>query len=484
MESRDLREYIEKIRQIGELKEFSKVDAHLEMGALTEVIYQNTKGPSPAILFDEIKGYPKGYRTIFGLFSSFKRLALLFGIEEAKNEMELVRRLRDKLKGNTPIRPEFIKSSPLEENIHAGKDINLLEFPSPFHHESDGGRYFGTACCVITKDPEEGWVNLGAYRVMLHDKDTLGIHMFPGKHGYIHMEKYFAQNKPCPMAIVLGCDPLLMLMSGFEVPIGVSEYDYTGGLKGKPLQVITGEFTKLPLPAISEIVVEGECVPGKLMDEGPFGESSGYYANKGLLPVKEPVFVAKRIMHRNRPIMTCNQPSKPPDEFNLNRCFIRAALIWDQLEAAGVPEVRGVWCHPAGCSRFFTIVSIKQNYAGHSRQVGRIASQCAAAACVGRYVVVVDEDIDPTNTDEVLWAISTRTDPEQSIEILKRCWSNSSDPMLPPAESPQKGSFNTRAIIDACRPYEWFETFPPVVQSSSSLKDNIIAKFGRDRLGI
>jgi 4-hydroxy-3-polyprenylbenzoate decarboxylase len=103
---------------------------------------------------------------------------------------------------------------------------------------------------------------------------------------------------------------------------------------------------------------------------------------------------------------------------------------------------------------------------------------------VGRYVIVVDEDIDPSNTDEVLWAISTRTDPAQSIEILKRCWSSSADPMLPPTESPEKVSFNSRAIIDACRPYEWMDKFPPVVQASSSLKEKLIAKIGRDRLGI
>jgi 4-hydroxy-3-polyprenylbenzoate decarboxylase len=122
-----------------------------------------------------------------------------------------------------------------------------------------------------------------------------------------------------------------------------------------------------------------------------------------------------------------------------------------------------------------TFVSIKQRYPGHAKQVGLLASQCLGAAYLGRYVIVVDEDIDIFNNDEVLWALATRSDPQESIDIVRRCWSGPLDPAIPLG----KKGLNSRAIIEACRPYEWIDSFPRSVESSPETKERIMRKWGK-----
>jgi 4-hydroxy-3-polyprenylbenzoate decarboxylase len=171
-------------------------------------------------------------------------------------------------------------------------------------------------------------------------------------------------------------------------------------------------------------------------------------------------------MHRNDPILLGYTRKW--------RAPLKAALVWDDLEAAGVPDVRGVWYHEAaGAAYLFLVVSIKQRYPGHARQAGLIATECHAAAYLGRYTIVVDDDIDPTHLNEVLWALCTRSDPSVDIEILRRCWSGPLDPII---HKDTKG-FNSRAIIDATRPYEWKDTFPQVSRSSKDLRDRILSKW-------
>ena len=131
----------------------------------------------------------------------------------------------------------------------------------------------------IRDSPDSGWVNLGTYRVMIHDENTLAFYISPGKHGRIMREKYYAKGEPCKVAISFGHDPLIFLAGGMEVPNGVCEYDWVGGLQKAPVPVIIGGYTGLPIPAAAEIVIEGESVPGEERNEGPFGEWTGYYAS-------------------------------------------------------------------------------------------------------------------------------------------------------------------------------------------------------------
>jgi 4-hydroxy-3-polyprenylbenzoate decarboxylase len=469
--SRDLRQWIEQVDKLGELTTVNGADWDTEIGAVTELGHHMGE-KSSALLFDNIKGYPAGYRVLSNTLNSLKRLALTLHMDTNYTRSEFVKDVKRHIGGVKQLAAEIVKDGPVMENVYEGKDVNLFQFPTPKWHELDGGRYIGTGSVDITRDPDSGWVNLGTYRVMIHDENTLAFYISPGKHGRIMREKYYAKGEPCKVAISFGHDPLIFLAGGMEVPNGVCEYDWVGGLQKAPVPVIVGGYTGLPIPASAEIVIEGESVPGEDRDEGPFGEWTGYYASSMR---SEPTIRVKRVYHRNNPIILGAPPTRPPCEFNYMRCYLRSAMIWQELEAAGVPDVKGVWCHESGGSRLMVFVSIKQRYPGHARQAGMIAGFCHSAAYLGRYVVVVDDDIDVTNTDDVLWAIATRSNPDQDIEIIRRCWSGALDPIIP---KDTKGH-SSRAIIDACRPYEWIHEFPPVAESSDTVRQAAQLKWGK-----
>ena len=238
----------------------------------------------------------------------------------------------------------------------------------------------------------------------------------------------------------------------------------------QPLELIEGEVTKLPFPARSEIVLEGEIVPGEKTLEGPFGEWHGYYAGEAR---EEPVIRVKRIYHRNDPILTCAASQKPPHSHLFERCFLRSAALMDSLEAAGIPDVKGVWQHQAGAGRTFCVVSVKQRYFGHSTQVGLVASQVNPNGYIGRWIVVVDDDIDPTDIHDVIWAMGTRCDPKTRTTILDNCWSSRLDTMV----TDYSRLYNSRIVVDACKPYERIDTFPKVAQTSRELAAEVRAKY-------
>ncbi len=475
MSYRDLREWLKQVDDFGELKTVEGANWDLEIGAITEMARKESKTP-PCIVFDSIKDYPKGHRLAVGLLNSIKRVALTTDMPLDLPPMEFVRMWRQRIKEMKPIPPNVVKDGAFMENVWEEKDVDLLSFPTPRYNVGDGGRYIGTGHLTISRDPEEGWVNLGTYRIMIHDEKNLGLYISPGRHGRIQMEKYFAQNRPFPVAVAIGYDPLIFMASAFEVPYGVSEYDFAGGLRKEPVDVVRLERTGLPVPATAELIIEGECLPGDQKAEGPLGEWTGYYASSVR---DEPVLRVKRVYFRNNPIMTGAPPSKPPTEATFYKSFWRSAMIWDELEKAGVPDIQGVWCPPEGNTRLFTVVSIKQRYPGHARQAGILASQCHAAAYLGRFTVVVDEDIDATDMKDVIWAMTTRCDPVEDIEILRRCWSSPLDPILPKSKKNKNASFNSRAIIDACRPYDWIKDFPQSVKVPDELAKQVREKWGK-----
>jgi 4-hydroxy-3-polyprenylbenzoate decarboxylase len=209
--------------------------------------------------------------------------------------------------------------------------------------------------------------------------------------------------------------------------------------------------------------------PGETAPEGPFGEFTGYYAGGRS---DQPVVRVERIYHRNDPILTLACPMVPPSDFSYSKCVMKAGMIWDEVERAGLGGVRGVWVHEVGCARMFNVIAIRQAYAGHAKQAGMLAASCQSGSYLGRFVVVVDEDIDPTNLDEVIWAMCTRCDPAEDIDFIRRHWSGPLDPRLP------KGTtWNSRAVIDACRPFEMLGEFPPVVRASDELRRRVAEKF-------
>ena len=464
-----LRSWLGAVAELGELRRVTGASWQEDIGAATEILQQTQD--APAVLFDEIPGHAPGFRVLVNNFGSIRRIALALGLPPDRDVMTLLGLWREKTQELKPVPPVLVSDPPVKQNVLRGGDVDLLRFPTPIWHEADGGRYIGTASADITRDPDEGWVNLGTYRVMVHDKDRVGFYISPGKHGRIHRDKYFARGEPCPVAVAIGMHPLLYLASATESQYGVSEYDWAGGILGEPVEVFEGEVTGLPLPADAEIILEGFAFPQENLVEGPFGEWTGYYASASR---EEPVIHVERVYFRDNPIIVGSPPTRPPDEQSRYRAFLRSAVLSGELEQAGVPDIQGVWCHEVGGSRLWVVVSVHQRYPGHARQAGHLAASVRSGGYLGRYVVVVDEDIDPTDLEEVVWAICTRSDPERSIDIMKRAWSGPLDPAIRPG---QKG-FNSRAILDATRPFEWRDEFPPVSAMSRERRQAALKRWG------
>jgi 4-hydroxy-3-polyprenylbenzoate decarboxylase len=466
---RDLRDWLEQVEAMGELKQLNGAHWDQEIGAITECSRRQLQ--APALLFDEIKDYPRGFRIVTNALNSLNRVAFTARLPQGLTKLQYVDVWHDKHISIKPIPPTWVEDGPVTENLLKGEKIDLLKFPSPKWHFKDGGRYIGTGSITITRDPDGGWVNFGVYRTMVIDRNHLTCYISPGKDGRIHRTKYFDKGKPCPMVISVGHDPLLFLAGFQAIPYGESEYDWAGGMRGQAIEVIRGEFTGLPIPACSEIAIEGEVLPDKTVPEGPFGEWTGYY---GSSVREESLFEIKAIYHRNNPIILGNPPGRPPHaQGTMAACFARAGQIKVELEKAGVPDVVAVWSHEVGGHRLLIVVSIRQRYPGHARQAGLLASFCRGSAYLGRYVIVVDDDIDVADLNDVMWAVCTRSDPESSIEIIRRCWSGPLDPIIP---KNRKG-FNSRAIIDACRPYEWRDEFPDVVEVEENMKKKVLEKW-------
>ena len=470
---KDLREWMAQAEKLGELSVVKGASWQKEIGLAADLVMHSDT--APCVVFDEIPGYPQGHRVLVNFFGG-KRKNMTLGFPSELSRLQLSEAfVENYLRDHKTIPYQEVADGPIFENIMMGDDVNVLSLPTPLWHEHDGGRYIGTGSYDVTQDPDEKWINLGTYRVMVHDEKTVGFYISPGKHGRIHRDKYEAKGEPMPALIVLGGDPLTFLMACTEVPYGVCEYDLVGGFRGEATKVVRGKITGLPMPANAEIVLEGFVHPTRRKKEGPFGEWTGYYASDVR---EEPVLEIKAIYHRNNPVILGCPPLCPPDEMARYRAVTRSALLRQEIAQAGIPDVTAAWCHEAGAARMLIAVSIKQRYPGHSKQAGHIASQCHVGAYAGKYVVVVDDDIDASNLEEVMWAMVTRSDPATSIDFIRGAWSTPLDPRLVPEERALGNNTNSRAIIDACRPYHWIKKFPLVNKLSPADYKMAMEKFG------
>ncbi len=456
----DLRQYLQKADEIGQVNRVDGADWHLEVGNITEL--QLSVPDAPLLLFDNIKGYKPGYRVVTNFLHTELQFNLAFGFPLETRGLELVQIMRDKLRNNfKPLPPIEVKSGPILENIHTGDDVDLFEFPIPKWHDRDGGRYIGTGDLIIQKDPDSGWVNLGTYRTQVHDKNTATIYISPGKHGDIIRRKYWEKGQNCPVAVVCGADPLLWSGGPTGLSVGVSEYDYIGGIRQSPIEVIRGQTTGLPVPAGAEIVLEGELLPPGMDDrlEGPFGEYTGYYASSAR---NEPAFKVKCIMHRDDPIILGHPPLVGKYHLETTNITI-AAILWNELDKH-VPGITGVWNFYEAAGPSILAISVKQMYAGHAKTAGLFAAGNHTKAEACRWIIVLDDDIDPSNVAEVLWALGQRCDPALSVDIINGLCTNPLNTMTPPEMRDKRNYLHSRAIVMACKPYDWIKDFPATIK--------------------
>jgi 4-hydroxy-3-polyprenylbenzoate decarboxylase len=462
---RDTREWLERVAAIGELRTATGVDWQRGIGEATELL-DHTEG-APAVLFDEVPGYPRGYRVLVNANGTARRQAVTLSRPVSEGTHQgLLAFWRAALAELAPLPPVEVDGGPILENVLEGDDIDLARFPVPVWHPEDGGRYIGTASLNILRDPDSDWVNVGTYRNQIFSRDSMGIYISPGKHGKLIRERYLDRGERCPVVVVVGADPLLFMAACAEgIAYGQSEFGWAGGVRGRPFEVVRGRHTGLPIPATAEIAIEGWIDPVERHAEGPYGEWMGYYASgEG----ETPVIRVSAIYHRDDPILLGCPQGKPPHEDNRFLAYLKSALIEQQLRRAGVPKVAGVWTPPVAGNRLMTIIAIEQAYPGHATQALLVGSQSGTAAYGGRIAVVVDEDIDITSMDDVLWAIMTRCDPQRDTTVIRNAWSGPLDPAI----HPDHRGHNSRLLIDATKPWEWKDRFAAPVTTAEMSRAN------------
>jgi len=439
----DIREFIDKLKATSDIVFVEQeVDWNLEMGA---IIRRSNETLSPAPFFQKIKDYPPRYRVFGAPFSTFRRLAIAFDLEPDTPYPEILAAYEKRMQD--PIKPVLLSTGPCKENIFLEDEVDLSKLHAPLLHATDGGRYIGTWHLVAMKDADSDWVNWGMYRVMVQGDNSLGILITPPQQCGMIYSKYQEKNLPMEVAIAIAPEPITTFIAACGIPPGVSEVDVIGGFRGAPLEVVKCETVDLVVPATSEIVIEGVIEPGKMKEEGPFGEYTGYSAG-GKAP--RPVIDVKAITHRNDPIITSSCAGCPVDDSDIILAIVWSSEILADLKRASLP-VTGIYIPPesSGC---VCVVATKKLY---SNIAGQIAA-CVWANKNGKYiprVIVVDDDIDPTDLEQVLFAWATKCHPKNGTMVLENMPGTNLMPFLSREE---RSLFKCSNVVYDCTwPLEW-----------------------------
>lgn len=463
MRYKSLQDFIAAAAAVGEVREVHGADLERDVGCLTEL---SGELQGPLLLFDQFAGFPADYRIATNIVrTSLRRYALAVGLPLDLHPIDLVQRLRQQRRLQRPVPPVYVDDGPVLEHILTGAAVNVEAFPAPRWHAGDGGRYIGTGDIVVMRDPETGWINFGTYRVAVQGRDRCSIWIIAYKRGRIIAEKYWARGEPCPVAVVLGCDPLTFLAGTSR-----GKYEYAGALHEAPVEVLRAPLTGLPIPAHAELVFEGEIPPPseETVFEGPFGEWPGYYSHAG----QECVVRVRQILHRTAPVINGSPPLRPLLSWG-DDLPGGAVQLWDHLEQAGVTDVVGVWGH---CHDLMVVIAIRQRYPGHAEQALMTANARIMGGMYG-YCVVVDEDIDPSNMRDVLWALCTRVDPARAVHIVRDMVTSDLDPRLSPEQKAAGDYRMSRLLINACKPFAWKDRFPQTNIWSQADRQEVAARW-------
>lgn len=403
---KDLREWIEALDKEGDLLRL-KDELPLEPNAGAAARAScNLQGPG--ILFEKPAGYHR--KMAISLHGAFRRTAMAMGLpSSATNRQQMEHWIKSY--ENYPVKSRFVKYAPCKENVLTGDSINLFDFPFCRTNSQDASFYI-TKTCVVTKDPESDWINVGTYRMMILDRDRTGILFEPSQHIGIHFHKYLKMGKTMPAAVTMGVEPTLPLITGSKAPAGWNEYDLVGAVRGEPEELVMAETVKLPVPATAEIVLEGEVVPEKVF-EGPYGEFPGSYSAHYLTPL----FKIKTITHRNDPILDTVYTGRPNSENQYLSLVSKLASVWKDLKQTN-PSITdmaylGPYVHNL-------VIQGKWRHSAEPRQA-MLSYFGGSWGFYSKMVICVDDDVDPWNAYDVLWAIATRTQADQDLIILPNC---------------------------------------------------------------
>jgi 4-hydroxy-3-polyprenylbenzoate decarboxylase len=417
MPYRDLRDFIDRLERERELARIKiEVSPILE---ITEITSRVAKMGGKALLFEKPKGY--SIPVLINAFGTEKRMLMALGVksfDEIRGKIlsifkkkpssifDAIRSL-DSIKDLLAISPKRVKSGPCQEE----RSESLEKFPILKCWPKDAGRFI-TLPVVITRDPESGELNAGVYRMQVFDGKTTGMHWQIHKHGMENMLK----ARECGMdkldvAVAIGVDPVILYSATAPLPKGISEFAFAGFLRGERIELVECETVELEVPATAEIVLEGYVKLDELRLEGPFGDHTGYYTP----PEPYPIFRITNITHREDPVYHATVVGKPwMEDAWLGKATERIFLPVIQLLN---PEIVDINLPVEGGFHSLAIVSIKKRYPGQAKKV-MYSLWGLGMLSLTKIIVVVDEDINPHNLGEVIWAISTRFDPARDLVVL------------------------------------------------------------------
>ena len=469
---RDLREWLALIEANDQLHRIGQtVDPIEELAAITYMATRHSG--APALMFEAFENNPHDARVLSNMLGSSKeRYALAVGLDPALSLRNLVMATRQIMAERIP--PVYVDKSdaPVNEIVLRNDEIDLTRLPVPKFWPADGGPFIGTGDITLTADPQSGRINVGVYRQQLYGPRRVGLSFVPGRHGLLDCEAAWAQGKPCEIVVAYGIDPVLMMVGSQRFAADESELDAAGGLMGAPVELTKGEVVDVPIPARAEMVIEGLVHPGDLEVEGPLGEFHGFYSGA---PSRKPVIEVKALHMRRNPIMTAAlMATYPSCEIGEYQAIMRAARIHDNLDQMKVPGIAGVYCHPAAAAgNCLVVVSLRQMYPGHASQALALTAHCPAATYYTKWIVAVDDDVDPTDFDEVLWAISTRCNPSDDLDVLRNTMSFRADPSLAPDVKP----YGSKVLVNACTPHRHLKQAPVRTALRKSVYDRVAGRW-------
>lgn len=432
MKYTDLRDFIAALEQRGELVRIqAEVDPYLEM---TEISDRTLRAQGPALLFEN----PKGYNTpvLTNLFGTEQRVAMGMGAESVSALREIgevlaylrqpdapkgMRDLWEKapiLKQVLQMAPKVVRNPACQYHVKENDDVDLTQLPIQTCWPGDAGPLI-TWPLVITRGPEKERQNLGIYRMQLLGRNKLIMRWLSHRGGALDFRQWQIDHpgKRYPVAVSLGADPATTLAAVTPIPDSISEYAFAGLLRGSKTE-LADCYTAgcrehgLQVPASSEFVLEGYLEPGEMAQEGPFGDHTGYYNEVDEFPV----FTVEAITHRESPIYHSTYTGRPPDEpavlgVALNEVFI--PILQKQF-----PEIIDFYLPPEGCSYRLAVVTIRKEYPGHAKRVMLGVWSFLRQFMYTKFVIVTDEDVNARDWKDVIWAMTTRMDPQRDSVFI------------------------------------------------------------------
>ena len=438
---KDLRHFLDKVqKEMPEdfIRIKKEVDPKFEITAIQQKL--EDEGRYPVLLFENVKnlyGEPSGFQVTSNLFATRQKCALALDLNKEQwrkeTSLEYARR------ANSLIKPVVVDKSeaPCKEVIMTGDQVDLYKLPVLTHHEMDGMPYFPDA--VVAADPDNGVYNSSHHRMIIAGKNESRIWMSP-RHLWNYFMRAQERGESLPIAHVLGHHPGFFLGSESILPMSTDEYEVIGGLLQEPLRLVPSETygERLMVPADAEVIVEGEILPNCREPEGPFGEFTGYYGPQRWSPGVK----ITAITHRKNPIYM-NILCGHPDTWLLGG-IAKEACVYEELKRT-MPGIQAVHLPVSGTCRFHAYISIKQRFNGEAK-VAALAT--IPHHDIVKHIVVVDEDIDPYNEKEMLWAIATRVQADRDVTIIPHCRSGLLDP------SGVVEGVGPKMIIDATKPMD------------------------------